>query len=60
MIYGGVPKPGIGHGGVHVSMLRLPGATSAVHPAAMHGGDLCICPAMHGGGAKRPRFANIF
>jgi hypothetical protein len=22
----------------------------------MHGGVQCFCPAMHGGGAKRPRF----
>jgi len=28
------------------------------YPAAMHGGVQCICPAMHGGGAKRPRFTN--
>jgi len=60
MIHGGVPKPAIGHGGVHVSVPRQPGATSPVHPAAMHGGVLCICPAMHGGGAKRLRFVNTF
>ena len=29
-------------------------------PAIGHGGVLCICPAMHWGGAKRPRFANTF
>jgi hypothetical protein len=31
-------------------------ATSDLYPATMHGGVQCICPAMHGGGAKRVRF----
>jgi len=35
-------------------------AMSAVVPCAMHGGVLWICPAMHGGGSKRPSFKNIF
>jgi len=60
MMHGGVRKPAISHGGVHVSVLCQPCATSPVHPAAMHGGVMCICPAMHGGGAKRPSFEIFF
>jgi len=47
-------------GGVHVSTSWQVAATWHPYPAAMHSGVLCICPAMHGGGAKRPISENTF
>jgi hypothetical protein len=38
----------------------LQGATWPLHPATMHGGVQCNCPAMHGGGAKRASFKKTF
>jgi hypothetical protein len=35
-------------------------ATWQLYSAAMHSGVQFICPSMHGGGAKRPSFKNIF
>jgi len=35
-------------------------ATWRPYPATMHGGVQCICPAMHGGGAKWPIFVKTF
>jgi hypothetical protein len=35
-------------------------ATWKLYPAVMHGGVQFICPAMHGGGAKRVSLKNNF
>jgi hypothetical protein len=44
----------------HVNIYYSLHATWHLHPATMHGGVQCICPAMHGGGAKRVRFKKKF
>jgi hypothetical protein len=38
----------------------LQGVTWPLHPATMHGGVQCNCPAMHGGGANRVKFKICF
>ena len=63
MIHGGVPLPrhyprwGPRQRTLATEATQLP--RGRVYPATMHGGVLCICPAMHGGGAKRPIFENF-
>jgi hypothetical protein len=56
MIHGGlgVPRHDAWRGTpFHAGLQR---ATWDLYPATMHGEVQCICPAMHGGGAKRVRF----
>jgi len=46
--------------GVHVSRGLMLHAMWQLYPAAMHSEVQFICPAMHGGGAKRATFEKIF
>jgi hypothetical protein len=64
MIHGGVPLPrhdprrGPRQPTLATSAMQMP--RGRVYPATMHGGVLCFCPAMHGGGVKRPSFEIFF
>jgi hypothetical protein len=60
MIHGGlgVPRRDAWRGTpFHAGLQR---ATWDLYPATMHGGVQCICPVMHGDGAKRVRFKKKF